>query len=179
MGQERIGLAWMISSAHDREIVGHGGATGGFSSWVGYDPKERNGVVALANAYTSIGVLDLGMHLLDPEWPLADPEPPKQRNETHIDPKLLDNYTGSYQVTPDLILEVTRDADHLFAQCFAQIKGQAIVLPKFELFAESEKKFFARVSDHQITFETGSDDRATDLVLHRGGREPVLAPRLS
>jgi serine-type D-Ala-D-Ala carboxypeptidase/endopeptidase len=81
-------------------------------------------------------------------------------------------------VTPDLIFEITRDGDRLFAQGFAQLTGQAIVLPKFEVFAESERKFVARVSNNQITFETGPDGRATSLILHRAGRD-MPAARLS
>lgn len=174
-GQTTIGLAWLIDSADGREIAWHNGGTGGFRSWVGYDPKERIGVVVLSNAS---GVDDIGFHLLNPKVPLANPEPPKRHTEIHIDPTLLDNYTGRYQVTPNLILEITRDGDSLFAQGFAQVAGQAIVLPKFELFAEGEKNFFARVSDQQIVFETGIEGRATSLTLHKGGRD-MPAARLS
>jgi serine-type D-Ala-D-Ala carboxypeptidase/endopeptidase len=182
LGQSTIGLGWIIMSAHDREIAAHDGGTGGFRSWVGYDPKERIGVVVLSNAATPIGVFDIGIHLLDPQWPLANPEPPKQHTEIPIDPELLDNYTGRYQVTPNLIFEITRDGDRLFAQGFAQAlaqaTGQPIALPKFELFAEGEKNFFARVADNRITFETGPEGRATSLILHRAGRD-MPAPRLS
>ncbi len=107
--------------------------------------------------------------------PLANPEPPKQHTEILIDPKLLDYYTGRYQVTPNLIFEITREGDHLFAQGFAQFNGQAMVLPKFELFAEGEKKFFVRVSDSQITFETGTGGRASSLILRKGGRDMPAA----
>ncbi len=176
MGQSTIGLGWIMMSAHDREIAAHDGGTGGFRSWVGYDPKERTGVVALSNASTPIGVFDLGIHLLDPKWPLANPEPPKQHTETPIDPKLLDNYTGRYQVRPELIFEITREGDRLFAQGFLQAIGQP--LPKFELFAEGEKNFFARVADHRFTFETGPEGRATSLTLHAAGRGPMPAARL-
>jgi len=150
----------------------------GFRSFVGYDPKERIGVVVLSNASTLSGVDDIGFHLLNPKLPLANPELPKQRTDIHIDPKLLDNYSGRYQLTADLIFEITRDGNRLFAQGFAQVTGQAIVLPKFEVFAESEKKFFAKVSDNQITFETGPEGRATGLILHRAGRD-MPAARLS
>jgi len=167
----QIGLGWIIMSPHDREIVAHDGGTGGFRSWVGYDPKERIGVVVLSNAATSIGTFDIGLHLLDPKWPLANIEPPKQRTEIPIDPKLLDNYTGRYQLAPSLIFEVTRDGDRLFGQTFAQ----ALVGPKFELFAESENTFFAKVSNNQITFETGPDGRATSLILHKAGRDTPAA----
>jgi CubicO group peptidase (beta-lactamase class C family) len=175
-GKIEIGLAWFIYSTDGREIAGHEGATGGFCSFAGYDPRARTGVVVLSNA-TRNSVGDIGVHLLNPKVPLVNPEPPKQRTEIHIDPKLLDNYTGRYQVAPNLILEITRDGDRLFAKSFAQVTGQAMVLPKFELFAEGEKNFFARVADHQIAFETGPEGRATSLILHRAGRD-VPAPRL-
>jgi D-alanyl-D-alanine-carboxypeptidase/D-alanyl-D-alanine-endopeptidase len=182
LGQISIGLGWMISSAHDREIAAHDGGTGGFRSWVGYDPKERIGVVVLSNASTRIGVFDIGIHLLDAKWPLANPEAPKERTEVAIDPRLLDHYTGRYQVTPNLILEITRDGDRLFAQAFVQtISGTAapvpIAAPKFEVFAESENKFFAKVSDKQVAFDTGPDGRATSLILYAAGRQPMTAPR--
>jgi hypothetical protein len=174
-GKGEVGLGWIIMSPHDREIAAHDGGTGGFRSWVGYDPKARTGVVVLSNAATQIGGFDIGLHLLDPKWPLATIEPPKQRTEIPIDPKLLDYYTGRYQLTPDLIFEVTRDGDRLFGQTFAQ----ATAGPKFELFAESEKTFFAKVSNNQITFETGPEGRATSVILNRAGRDMPAAARLS
>ena len=181
-GQTEIGLGWLLNSADGREIAWHNGGTGGFRSFVGYDPEARIGVVVLSNASTAAGVDDIGLHLLNPKAPLANPEPPKQRTEIPIDPKLLDNYTGRYQVTPNLIFEITRDGDRLFAQGFAQAAaqatGQPMALRKFELFAEGEKNFFAKVADNQITFETGPEGRATSLILHRAGRD-MTAPRVS
>ena len=44
-------------------------------------------------------------------------------------------------------------------------------LPKFELFAEGQTAFFARVTDQHITFETGPDGRATGLIVHKAGRD--------
>jgi D-alanyl-D-alanine-carboxypeptidase/D-alanyl-D-alanine-endopeptidase len=182
MGQMEIGLGWLISSADGREIAWHNGGTGGFRSFAGYDPKERIGVVVLSNVFTFAGVDDIGFHLLNPKLPLANPEPPKQHTEIPIDPRLLDNYTGRYQMTPNFILEITRAGDGLFAQAFVQLphnrSGDPTAAPKFELFAEGEKNFFARVTDKQIVFETGAEGRATSLILYQAGREPMPAARL-
>jgi D-alanyl-D-alanine-carboxypeptidase/D-alanyl-D-alanine-endopeptidase len=179
-GEMKIGLGWLLHSADGKEIAWHNGGTGGFRSFLGYDPEARIGVVVLSNAG---GVDDIGFHLLNPKLPLANPEPPKQHTEIPIDPKLLDHYTGRYQVTPNLIFEITRDGDRLFAQGFLQLprnaSGDLTGLPKFELYAEGEKNFFARVADHQFTFETGPDGRATSLTMHPAGRDPMPAPRLS
>jgi CubicO group peptidase (beta-lactamase class C family) len=179
----KIGLGWFVSSVRDRSLAGHDGGTGGFRSWTGCDPRERIGVVVLSNAATGIGVFDIGMHLLDHNWPLANPDPPKQRTEIHIDPALLDNYTGRYQVTSNMVLEVTRDGDRLFAQVIAQLPhnepGTPTVAPKFEVFAESERKFFAKVTNKQITFETRPDGRATSLLLNGAAGGDVRAARVS
>jgi CubicO group peptidase (beta-lactamase class C family) len=177
-GKIEIGLGWLISSTDGREIAWHNGGTAGFRSFAGYDPKERIGVVVLSNASTPPGVEDIGFYLLNPKAPLTNIEPPKQHAEIDIDPKLLDNYTGRYQVTPNLILEITRDGTRLFAQGFGQVAGQAILLPKFELFAEGEKDFFASVTDQQITFEVSPEGDATSLILRKAGRD-MPAPRLS
>jgi serine-type D-Ala-D-Ala carboxypeptidase/endopeptidase len=181
-GQATIGLGWIIMSVHGREVVGHNGATRGFRSFVGYAPNERIGVIVLSNASTPSGIDDIGFHLLNQSAPLANPEPPKQRTAIRIDPSLLDNYTGRYQVAPNLIIEITRDDGRLFAQGFAQLPhnplGNLTGLPKFELFAEGEKNFFASVADQQFTFETGPGGRATSLILHRAGGD-MRAARLT
>jgi hypothetical protein len=137
----------------------------------------------LSNACTPTGVDDIGMHLLNPNTPLANPEPPRAHVEIRIDPALFDRYVGRYHVTPALVFEITRDGDQLFAQGFAQLPqnapGERTGLPRFELHAESEKRFFSKVSNTTITFETGADGRATSLILHRAGRDMPAAPRLS
>lgn len=173
--QTEMGLGWFIYKPGGREIAVHNGGTGGFRSCAGYDPKTRIGVVALSNAFTAIGVDDIGVHLLNPKAPLANPEAPKEHTEIHLDLTRLDNFIGRYQVTPQLVLAITRDGDRLFAQGFAQLPQNPPVhptgLPKFELFAEGENRFFARVSDQQITFETGPDGRATGLIVRKAGRD--------
>jgi hypothetical protein len=46
------------------------------------------------------------------------------------------------------------------------------------MFAESEEKFFAKMSNIQVSFETGPECPAARLILHKAGRD-MLAPRLS
>src|SRR5262245_14302861 len=156
-----IALGWHIFTDNGKEISWHYDGTGGYRAWMGFDPKTRVGVVALSNAETTVGVDDIGHHLLDPAFPLA--EPPKEHKEVKVDPKILDAYVGKYQLAPNFALTITREGDHLFAQATGQ--------SKFEIFPESERDFFFKVVDAQITFVTGSDGRAIELVLHQGGRD--------
>jgi len=153
-----IGLGWSILG----EIAWHDGGTGGFRSFIGYDPKARVGVVALSNAFTLSGVDDIAMHLLNPNAPLGNLDPPEQHTGILGDPTLLDRYTGRYQL-PDRILEITRKGERLFAQVTA-VGGKPIAGPVFEMFAESESIFFVKVTGGRISFEICSDGRATSLL---------------
>jgi hypothetical protein len=130
---------------------------------MGFDPKSRVGVVALSNMSTATGVDDIGMHLLDSSLPLAKLSALTTHKEIALDPKIFDRYVGVYQFTPAITLTFTRDGTHMFAQLTSQ--------PKFEIFAESEKTFFLKVVDAQITFETGAEGRAAAAILHQNGRD--------
>jgi serine-type D-Ala-D-Ala carboxypeptidase/endopeptidase len=158
-----VGLGWHIltGKSDGREIVCHDGGTGGFRSFLAFDRKQRAGVVVLSNAQTAAGVDDLGLHLLDAQVPLV--KPPKQRTEVTVDPKIFDGYIGQYQMAPNVTLSVTREGPQLFVQ----LPGQ----PKFEIFAESERDYFLKLVDAQVTFETDSNGRATAVVLHQMGRD--------
>lgn len=158
-GQE-VALGWHIAKgAEGREIVWHNGGTGGYRSFIGFDPKNRTGIVVLSNTSTNEGVDDIGRHLLDPTAPLL--AAPKTRKETTVDAKVLDGYTGLYELAPNFVLTVTREGTQLFAQATGQ--------PKFEIYAESDRKFFYKVVDAQITFQTDEQGRATGLTLHQNG----------
>jgi CubicO group peptidase (beta-lactamase class C family) len=158
-GPGEIGLGWLVTKPSDNEIVWHNGGTGGYRSFLGFEPKTGAGVVVLSNTFTAAGIDDIGMHLLDSHVPLLPP--PKEHKEIAFDPKLFDRYVGQYQLAPSFILTVTREGDQLFAQATGQ--------PKVQIFPESEREFFLKVVDAQITFETDSTGRATGLVLHQNG----------
>ena len=154
-----IGLGWHISTKDGHEIVWHNGGTGGFRTFVGFDPKSRVGVVALSNTSTTTGVDDIGRHLLDSTSPLAPA--PKEHKQVAVDPKLFDGYVGRYELAPTFIITVTREGSQLFVQATGQ--------PKFEVFPESDKDYFLKVVDAQITFETDSEGKVTELTLHQNG----------
>jgi serine-type D-Ala-D-Ala carboxypeptidase/endopeptidase len=65
-----IARGWHILSPRGVDIVWHNGGTGGYRSFMGFNAKERRGVVALSNTSTQAGVDDIGRHLLDPAFPL-------------------------------------------------------------------------------------------------------------
>jgi D-alanyl-D-alanine-carboxypeptidase/D-alanyl-D-alanine-endopeptidase len=76
-----VALAWHIfSTAPGGTVIWHNGGTGGYRSFVGYDPKTRIGVVVLANASTAAGVDDIGLHFVEHQGAVAKCERvPSQR----------------------------------------------------------------------------------------------------
>lgn len=50
LGASRAGLAWITTEVGGRRIVWHNGGTGGFGSFVGFDPEAGRGVVVLTNS---------------------------------------------------------------------------------------------------------------------------------
>lgn len=63
----------------------------------------------------------------------------------------------------NFIITITKEKERLFAQASGQ--------PKFEIFPESETKFFLKVVDAQITFVKNEKGELTQLILHQGGKE--------
>jgi len=152
-------LGWWVIGKGAGEFLIHGGGTFGFSSSIGYDPRTRVGAVALSNASGSVD--DIVRHILRPSMPLDKPQTPKVRKEIVVDTKLLDAYVGRYRPSPEWVYTVTHEGGALRIQLPAA--------PKMRLYAETERDFFLKTSDIQVTFQTDAQGRATGLVLHIWG----------
>jgi serine-type D-Ala-D-Ala carboxypeptidase/endopeptidase len=160
-GIMRIGLGWHVREAPGGpRIVWHNGGTGGYHSWAGYDPARRVGVVVLTNSTENID--DIGLHLLDPARPLAI-----VRTAIALPAAALDEYVGSYPLTPAFVITVTREGDQLMLQATGQ--------PAFPVWASAPDEFFLKVVDAQITFTRGTDGKVDGLILHQGGRDQRAA----
>jgi CubicO group peptidase (beta-lactamase class C family) len=158
-----IALGWNIFRNGTREIVWKNGNVGGFRTFIGFDRANKRGVVALANAQTATGADDIGLNLLDPTIPV-DTHIPRVHKEIALEPAVLDRYVGRYRFSETDIVAITRQGDHLFCQ---------VDKDSLQLFAESERDFFLKVADIQMTFDTLVAGRATTLVWHQGGHDQI------
>jgi len=158
-----IAYAWHVQTKNGNSIIWHNGGTGGYRTYMGYDPKSRAGVVVLSNISSAAGPDDIGRHLLDATYPLDKVEPVKEHKEVTVDTKVFDNYVGTYQLAPNAIMTISRVGDQLFEQ----LTGQS----KLQIFPEGERKFFLKVVDAQLTFNTDAQGKATEVILHQNGRD--------
>ncbi len=153
-----VALGWFVASRFGDELVWKDGGTGGYATFIGYSTKTRRNCILLSNAAAYGANTALATHLINTAYPL-----PKLRREVPVDPQILATYVGRYELTPDFVLTVRADGGRLFIQATKQLE--------YEVFAESERNFFYRVVDAQITFDPSDNGVSRSLTLHQNGRD--------
>lgn len=79
-----IAMGWHIRNGHGKAVVWHNGATAGYWTFAGFEPASKTAVIVLCN--TSHNIDDIGLHLLEPGYPVQKAAPP--RRETQLIPPL-------------------------------------------------------------------------------------------
>ena len=166
-GGVEVALGWHVWSTPDGDIVSHNGGTMGFQSFVGFNRKTGLGVVVLSNAAGSMGVDDIGLHLMAGR-PLKTA--PKTRVAVPLPAAAFDKLVGRYAMAPGVVMTIRRDGERMIGQ----LTGQ----PSVEIFAESPTTFFFKVVDAQLTFTVDAEGRGTAVALHQNGQN-TTAQRLA
>ena len=161
------GFGLSIRAVNGQEQIDHGGGIEGFNTLLAYYPADKLTVVVLANLNGSAAQeIATDLHTLAEGGTVVLTS---ERKVVKIDQKIFDSYVGSYRLAPNFIRKITREGDRFITQATGQ--GQV------EIFPEGDHDFFAKVVNAQITFVTNSQGRATELILHQGGRDQH-APRV-
>jgi CubicO group peptidase (beta-lactamase class C family) len=156
-----IGLGWHIIGADSSMIWWHNGGTGGYHSWIGFDPRRKIGVAVLSNS--TQGGDDIGLHILNPAMPMTT-----VKLAIAMPAESLDAYVGTYQLASTFAITVRRDGTRLIAQATGQ--------DAIPVYPSARDEFFYKVVEAQISFQRDSTGKVTRLVLHQGGRD-MPAPR--
>jgi CubicO group peptidase (beta-lactamase class C family) len=159
--KSNYGYGWSIGKRYDRQVIAHGGGIFGFSSYIARYPADRLTVIVLSNVEgapsgeiaNNLAAIVFG----------AKYEIPAERKEIQVAAKTLEKYVGQYQLTPQLVLNVSLENGKLLAQVSTQ--------PKLELFAESETVFFFKTVNAQVTFVVNAQGEVTGLVFRQGGAD--------
>jgi CubicO group peptidase (beta-lactamase class C family) len=141
--------------------VAHSGGINGFSSVIIRVPEPNVTAIVLSNNDT-VNASVIGRELLALYYgqPYTVPVP---HTVAAVDPAVFDTYAGKYQLGPAFIVTVTREGNSLMSQATGQ--------GKFELFPESDTKFFAQVTELTVQFVKGGDGTVTHFILTQGGRD--------
>jgi CubicO group peptidase (beta-lactamase class C family) len=163
MPSVQIAMAWHVMTKFPPDIFWHNGGTAGFRSFAGMDVAAKKAVIVLCN--TSFDIDNIGLHTVNAKYPAPMLE---ELHEIKIDPKILSDYEGTYQLAPGFAIKVTARDGHLFAQATGQ--------PEFEIYPSKPDEFFLKVVEAQVTFTRDAAGKVTGMVLHQNGRD-VPGPR--
>lgn len=105
-GGMQIGLGWHIT---DKGIVWHNGQTGGYASFIGFDPATARGVVLLASSASPL-VTRLGIGVFDV---FAGAELDLDLRIVEVPGAELDKLVGTYRLEGGEVLAVSRIGDAL------------------------------------------------------------------
>lgn len=89
--------------------------------------------------------------------------------EIFVAEKVLQSYVGNYELSPGLVITVSRNG--------TQLKAKATGQEEYEFEPKSENVFFAKGVDIQLTFNVDKEGQVAGLTLLAGGRESI-APKL-
>ncbi|BAZ23557.1 hypothetical protein NIES4073_44460 [Kalymmatonema gypsitolerans NIES-4073] len=159
--KENYGYGWYITEVFNHKVVGHGGAINGFVTNIERYVNDDVCIIVLSNNVLSpVGRMsqDLAAIVFNEQYEL-----PKKRIAIEVDPKIYDAYVGQYELAPNFILTISKEDNRIFAQATGQ--------PKFEIYPESDTKYFLTVVDAQITFVKDEKGELTQLILHQNEQD--------
>jgi CubicO group peptidase (beta-lactamase class C family) len=86
-----------------------------------------------------------------------------EETKINLSEETLEQYTGKYQLAENFFIDVTREGKELFARATGQ--------QRFQIFPQSETKFYLKVVDAQIEFVKNESGSFNKLILYQGGKE--------
>ena len=148
---------WFRAQNNDQIAYWHNGGTGGYRSFIGFNPDSKTGVILLSN-HQGIDPTQLGLS------ELGTAEPPKiaKRVQNSAD------YIGHFALAPNFILSITEKDGRLY--------GQATGQPQLSLEAiegrRADRFRFIGVPA-LIQFHRNDENQVHQLTLTQGGVDQV------
>jgi CubicO group peptidase (beta-lactamase class C family) len=161
-GMGNHGLGPAIGGSPSRPFFTHGGVDEGFEAlFVGYE-QGGDGAVVMTNAQGGIRIAQEIMSSIATEYGWPDFRP-IVRTSIVVDPKVLAQYVGTYELGPQFSLAITLDGRRLMAQATGEDKSP--------LLAESQTKFFSTDVGSEVEFVRDEKGEVAYMVLHRDGHD--------
>ncbi len=147
--------------------VAHSGGWAGFRTFLVRFPSENLAIIVLSNngsfnpsakAYEIADII-LGIEE-DVEEPKEDPSPANYV-AVDIDPEILNDYEGDFEMMPGFVLSFRREGDQFFTQATGQ--------PEFEMTPSSDSTFFLEQFAATVIFHRDPDGSVNRLTLSQSG----------
>ena len=156
------GLGVQLGGSPTNPYFTHGGVNEGFESlFVAYE-QGGDGAVVMTNAQGGSAIAEEIMHSIAAEYNWPD-EKPAVKAAVTVDPKLLADYAGKYELGPNFDLTIQVVDGHLTLQA----PGQETL----QLYASSSNRFFLAVMNAEMEFVRDAQGKVTKMILHQNGQD--------
>ncbi|AXY75008.1 serine hydrolase [Paraflavitalea soli] len=154
----KYGYGWTIDTVFGKKIMQHGGGIFGFNTNFARIPADDLCVVLLSNMNTgALGAINESILAILYNRPY---EVPKEKVAIKVDAAVLQQYAGEYELKPGLTLTVRVENGAL--------KGLVTGQPEFDMYAETENKFFLKVVDATCEFVKDADGKVNSITWKQG-----------
>jgi CubicO group peptidase (beta-lactamase class C family) len=159
--KNRYGYGWGTDSLDGKRRVMHGGGIHGFTSNISRLPQDDVCIILLSNTGSN-ALQDINSKiyaiLYDKPYEL-----PVEKKAINLPEEKLKEYTGTYQIRPELQITLSVKDGQLLAAPTNQ--------PSVIAYAEKEDHFFIKDPDVQLKFIRNENKAITGLMLYQAGRE--------
>ncbi len=166
MGNWGLGIS-VEGSRKDNLYLTHGGANEGFRCLLVAYETSGDGAIVMTNSDSGDDLNDEIIHAIAAEYGWLDFKP-TVRSTVTVDPKILAQYVGTYELSKGFDIAVTMENGQLITQATGQ--------GKVPLYAESETKFFPTLFPADLEFVKDDKGNVTQLILRQGAHE-MKAPK--
>jgi CubicO group peptidase (beta-lactamase class C family) len=164
----KYGYGWMIDTGYGKRHIGHSGGVPGFYTYVMRLPEDNACILLLQNC--ELPAMDnntICVNIIKSIY-AKDYKLPTPKKAIAVNPEVLMEYAGVYNVVPGFDLTIIVKKDELYAQGTDQ--------PDFKMTAESATKFYNKEVGAEIEFKKDESGKVNQLVLSQGG-EKIPASR--
>jgi len=154
-------LGVFINDYNGIKYFQHGGSNEGFRSQYFGSLDGGNGLVVMVNSDDG-SIIEEIVNSIAKVYQFKGLNQAKIVKKIAVDGKVLQGYTGKYQLTPTLVLTVSRDGNQLY--------GQTLNDAKFAIFPETQTRFFVKASfNAELEFIKDNKPQVNKLMWYQGG----------
>ncbi|WP_280525528.1 DUF3471 domain-containing protein [Pedobacter suwonensis] len=159
MNKNGAALGVFVEDYDGVKYFGHGAGNAGFTGGYYGSFEGGNGLIVMVNSDNGEIVQEL-INSISKVYGFKGLNKTKKVTLAAVPDQDLDLYLGNYQLTPKLVLTVSREGKKVFVQATGQ--------PRIEAFAESNNKFFFKTIQASMEFVKDQNGLITELIFIQG-----------
>jgi CubicO group peptidase (beta-lactamase class C family) len=159
LSQASSALGVFIENNDGIKYFYHGGGNEGFRSVYYGSLDAGNGLVIMVNSDNGEIIQEL-TNSISSVYGFNGLNKSRKVTLANVSDKDLDKYLGKYQLTPQLVLTISREGKKVYAQATGE--------SRLEVFPESSSKFFYKVIDATMEFVKDEQGAVKEMIFTQG-----------